>query len=112
MIALNLSRKLIKQLKRERTYDTQNPDGTVFESTRDRNAEPFEVLSAKERAMIIHEQLAKMPEHMRLAAILVIMEGLTQKDAAKALSCSEASVSRHLEMARKWLKVRLNEKLN
>jgi DNA-directed RNA polymerase specialized sigma24 family protein len=59
--------------------------------------------------MIIHAQLQKMPERLRLATILILMEGLSQKDAAGILKCSESSVSRHLDMARKWLKARLQK---
>jgi len=40
---------------------------------------------------------------------LILMEGLSQKDAAGILNRSESSVSRHLDMARKWLKSRLQK---
>ena len=68
---------------------------------------PFETLSAREKADIIHKQLRQMPEHMRLVTILILMEGLSQKDAAGILGCSEPSVSRFVAQARGWLRDRL-----
>lgn len=106
-IASNLLRKRIKESKRENTLGTKSPDGAAVELAEDKNTQPFEVLSSKEKAMIIQRHLQEMPEQMRLVTILVFMEGLTQKDAAGVLSCSEASASRHLDAARKWLRARL-----
>lgn len=106
MIALNLLRKRIKD---RRQVAARTQDGVALELTEHNSVEPFETLSAKEKAAIIHKQLQKMPEHMRLVTILILMEGLTQKDAAGVLNCSEASVSRRLDMARKWLRPRLRK---
>ncbi len=109
MITSNLLRKRAKQIKREKTLDMENPVGVAVKLAEDKSAQPFETLSTKEKTMIIHEQLQQMPEHMRLVTILILMEGLSQKDAAGILNCSEPSVSRHLDMARKWLKARLQK---
>ena len=109
MIASNLLRKRAKQIKREKTLDMRNPESIAIKLAEDKSAQPFETLSTKERTTIIHEQLQQMPEHMRLVTILVLMEGLSQKDAAGILNRSEPSVSRHLDMARKWLKARLQK---
>lgn len=109
MIASNLLRKRAKQIKHEKTLDMENAVSVVVKLAEDKSTQPFETLSTKEKTMIIHEQLQKMPEHMRLVTILILMEGLSQKDAAEILSCSEPTVSRHLEMARKWLKARLQK---
>ncbi len=109
MIASNLLRKRAKQIKREKTLDMENPGSVAIKLAEERSAQPFESLSTKEKTTIIHEQLQKMPEHMRLVTILILMKGLSQKDAAGILNCSEASVSRHLDMARKWLRARLRK---
>lgn len=109
MIASNLLRKRTKQSKREKTIDMENPSRVAAKLAEDKNTQPFETLSAKEKTTIIHEQLQKMPEHMRLVTILILMEGLSQKDAAGILNRSESSVSRHLDMSRKWLKSRLQK---
>lgn len=60
-----------------------------------------------ERAAAVHRELQRMPEKTRLAAILVLMEGQSQKEAARILGCSEASVSRYVEAARHLLRVGL-----
>lgn len=109
MIASNLLRKRSKRIKREKTLDIENLSTAGVKLAEDKNGEPFESLSTKEKTMIIHEQLQKMPKHMRLVTILILMEGLSQKDAAGILNFSESSVSRHLDMARKWLKARLQK---
>jgi len=109
MIASNLLRKRSKQIKREKTLDMENPGSIAIKLAEDKSVQPFEILSTKEKTTIIHEQLQKMPEHMRLVTILILMEGLSQKDAAGILNRSESSVSRHLDMARKWLKSRLQK---
>jgi RNA polymerase sigma-70 factor (ECF subfamily) len=109
MIASNLLRKRAKQIKREKTLDMENPGSAAIRLAEDKSTQPFETLSIKEKTTIIHEQLKQMPKHMRLVAILILMEGLSQKDAAGILNRSESSVSRHLDMARKWLKSRLQK---
>ena len=109
MIASNLLRKRSKQIKREKTLNMENPGSIAIKLAEDKTVQPFETLSTQEKTMIIHEQLRQMPEHMRLVTILILMKGLSQKDAAGILNCSESSVSRHLDMARKWLKSRLQK---
>lgn len=106
-IASNLLRKRTKEVRRETKLAAKTPGGGAVELTDNDNAEPFETLSSKEKAMIVHKQLQEMPEHMRFVTVLILMEGLTQKDAAGILNCSETSVSRYLDMARKWLRARL-----
>ena len=107
MIASNLSRKRIKDVRCERKLTARTSAGTSLDLSEDKEIQPFEKLSIKEKAMIIQKQLRQMPEHMRLVTILILVDGLTQKDAAGILNCSEASVSRHLDAARNWLRARL-----
>jgi RNA polymerase sigma-70 factor (ECF subfamily) len=109
MIASNLLRKRAKKSRHQRQLTAEIEDGPAVKLTGGNNVGPFEILSAKEKSGIIHKQLQKMPEHMRLVTVLTLMEGLTQKDAAGVLNCSEASVSRRLDMARKWLRPRLQK---
>jgi RNA polymerase sigma-70 factor (ECF subfamily) len=107
MIALNLLRKHIKQTEYKKTLPAKLHDIASVEVVEDESAKPFETLFREEKAMIIHKQLQTMPELMRLVTILILMEGLTQKVAAGILTCSEATVSRQLDAARNWLRVRL-----
>ena len=110
-IALNLLRKRVGEIKRRKKLVVKSLRDLTVETTEDKCSEPFEALSAKEKAMIIHEELERMPKQMRLATILILMEGLTQKDAAGILNCSEASLSRCLDRAREWLRAKLRNLL-
>ncbi len=105
MIAANLLRKRIRVISREK-HNRNNADYVAGLASRSK-AEPYQRISDKERAGLIHLQLQQMPQRLRLTTILILMQGINQKDAAGILNCSEASVSRELEMAKKWLRSRL-----
>ena len=107
MIASNLLRKRIKQTDHKQALLIKPLSNASLELPEQKDTQPFEKLSSKEKAMIIREQLQKMPDHMRLVTILVLMEGVTQKDVARILNCSEATVSRWSDAARNWLRDRL-----
>jgi RNA polymerase sigma-70 factor (ECF subfamily) len=72
-------------------------------------AGPVDSMSTKERNVVIQQKVSQMPEHLRMATTLVMMEGLSQKEAARILNRSEASISRHLETARGWLREKLKK---
>ena len=107
MIASNLLRKRIKQPDHTKVLSIKPFNISSFELSKDKDTQPFEKLSRKEKATIIQKQLKKMPEQMRLVTILVFMEGITQKEVAKMLNYSESTVCRHSDAARKWLRARL-----
>jgi len=106
-ITINLSHNVFNKINKEKTMDAQNICEIVNDRSMKKVKGPFETLSAREKADIIHKQLRQMPEHMRLVTILILMEGLSQKDAAGILGCSEPSVSRYIAQARGWLRDRL-----
>jgi RNA polymerase sigma-70 factor (ECF subfamily) len=105
MIASNLLRRHTKRKK----MVSRTSDNLPTENTKNQQSQPFERLSSREKAVVIQKRLQKMPEQMRLVTILTIMEGLSQKEAANVLDFSEASVSRYLEGARKWLHTELQD---
>ena len=106
-IASNLSRKRIKKLKFEKRVISLTSDDSLPGRFEDTNAQPLENLSGREKAMLVQEELQKMPGRVREAAILVLIEGQTQKEAAGILNCSEATISRHLNTAINLLRYRL-----
>jgi RNA polymerase sigma-70 factor (ECF subfamily) len=67
----------------------------------------LDILGEEERAGRIREEIAGLPEDLRLITILVLMDGMTQKEAALVVGCSEATASRRLETARDLLRTRL-----
>ena len=102
-IASNISRGKIKD--KIHKSDFLNCSRILYENN-DAD-EPLQKLSGKERAAVIHNQLQEMPERLRIITTLVIIEDFKQKDVSKILNCSEPSVSRDLENARNWLRIRL-----
>lgn len=107
-IASNLSRKRIKKMKINRNFVSQSID-TLNQSPESNEIQPFENLTKKEKALIIREQLQEMSEHLRMVTVLVLMENVAQKEAAKILNRSEPSISRDLNEARALLQSRLQK---
>lgn len=66
------------------------------------DADPGDELSAR-----IQEALLALPPNQRAAVVLTAYEGLNHAEAARALGCSETTVSWRVHMARKKLKRRL-----
>jgi RNA polymerase sigma-70 factor (ECF subfamily) len=104
MIASNLYRKRVKDKK----YKTTTADVSI-EQLQDTGFQPLENLSVKEKAMLIQKQLRKMPEQIRMTIVLVLIEGLTQKETAEILDCSESTISRNLDSGRECLRNSLRD---
>jgi RNA polymerase sigma-70 factor (ECF subfamily) len=105
-IAANLSRKRIKKMKTQRNFVSSSAD-SLNQSPENNEVQPFENLTKKEKAAIIQEQLQEMSQRLRMVTVLVLMEDLEQKEAAKILNRSEPSISRDLNDAKAWLQSRL-----
>lgn len=108
-ISVNLARKRWKNIQRDRAMSLERDPEVVTSVVADMCNEPVATLSAREKASIVQEKVGQMPEHMRTVTVLILMEGFAQKEAAVILKRSEATVSRHLSMARKWLHSRLQD---
>ena len=65
---------------------------------------PFE---QAELATVLDEELAKLPDHYRLAVVLCELNGVSRKVAAKELGIAEGTLSSRLAKARKLLADRL-----
>jgi RNA polymerase sigma-70 factor (ECF subfamily) len=106
-IASNLLRRRIKDMKVEKRLAARSSSGSATESAENEDGVPSAKMAAEETTAIVRRQVQEMPEHIRLVTILVIMEGLSRKEAAAVLNCSEATVCRRLEAATEWLRARL-----
>jgi RNA polymerase sigma-70 factor (ECF subfamily) len=60
---------------------------------------------------LIQDALLKLPEKQRAAVILTTYDGLSHAEAAKALGCSETTVSWRMFAARRKLKRLLKQLL-
>lgn len=108
-ISVNLARKHWKKIRRNRVMSLERNPEAGTSVVADICNEPVAMLSAREKASIVQEKVGQMPEHMRTVTVLILMEGFAQKEAAAILRRSEATVSRHLSMARRWLHSRLQD---
>jgi len=106
-IASNLVRERAKKMQFEKKLAVKGSGVGAVGPSANADCEPLRKLSAQERTSVVRLKVREMPEDIRLVAILILMEGLSQKDAAAVLSCSEATVCRRLEAARAWLSARL-----
>jgi len=97
-IALNL----VRRRRRPRWRDAPSLQSLQGDATG-----AVEALKGRERVDRVREEIGKLPQPIQLVAILVLMDGAAQKEAAQTIGCSEATVSRHLETAREMLRVRL-----
>lgn len=97
-IALNL----VRRRRRPRKTTAPSPPPAHLDGT-----EAVEALKRRERADLVHEEVGKLPQPLQVVTALVLMNGVTQKEAAAILGRSEATVSRDLATARQVLRARL-----
>ena len=70
----------------------------------DREADGKSAPNGSERGGRVHAALLKLPAKQRAAIVLTVYDGLNHAEAAKALGCSEATVSWRVFVARRKLK--------
>lgn len=102
-----LSNLLRAKHKRKQLFDNYlNSTSCIEKQTPE---QPYEKMIQLERKNAIENCLQEMPEQMRLVTIMVLLEGIHQKEAASILNFSEASVSRHLSTAKELLRAKLTK---
>jgi RNA polymerase sigma-70 factor (ECF subfamily) len=106
-IATNLSRKRIKSMKSEKVTTTDFD--FLPQHVEDKSTQPLEKISGREKAAVIQDELRKMPKHIRMATILVLIEGLSQKETAEALNRSQSAICRDIEIGKDRLRQRLQK---
>ena len=68
---------------------------------------PAEALDRKELREMLDDAIMKLPLEQRVALCLVAQDGLSYRDAADVLDCSEGTVASRVWSARRWLRSRL-----
>ena len=106
-IAVNASLTLLRKRGRER-------DRAAFDENTAAAAGALGEISVPERSSArneirarVDEAVASLPAHFRASFVLVAGEGLSHRDAAQVLGCSENTVSWRMHKARKLLRARL-----
>jgi RNA polymerase sigma-70 factor (ECF subfamily) len=103
-IAMNTSLSHFKQ-NRHRAGETELQE-TIIGS----EAGVLSLVLEKEREDYLRKALGELPERQRLAVILRAYEGLSCKETAGVMGCSEGTVKAHYHAAVKGLKDILREK--
>lgn len=78
----------------------------------DPNPAPHHSLTDSDSLQQIETALANLPQRQQQAFMLRLWEGMSVRETATAMSCSEGSVKTHLSRALTALKAELNEELN
>jgi RNA polymerase sigma-70 factor (ECF subfamily) len=103
-IAMNTSLSHFKQ-NRQRGMETELQEALIGSQ-----AGALSLVIEKERMDYIRKALVALPERQRLAIILRAYEGLSCKETAEVMGCSEGAVKAHYHTAVKGLRVLLKEK--
>jgi WD40 repeat protein len=72
--------------------------------------DPADEISLRESQELLHQELAALPEHLRLPLVLCYLQGRTRDEAARRLGWSLATLIRRLEQGRKLLHARLSRR--
>jgi RNA polymerase sigma factor (sigma-70 family) len=88
--------------------DAQRRERRERQPRRESQASPD--LSWREACGVLHEELDKLPERLRLPLMLCYLEGKSRDEAARQLGCSFNTVKRRLELGRAKLRGRLSRR--
>jgi RNA polymerase sigma-70 factor (ECF subfamily) len=108
-IATNLSRKRVKNMSFEKNIVTATDSDFLPRRSENKCTQPFKNVIGREKVAVIQDELWKMPEHIRTATILVLIEGFSQKETAEVLNRSQSSISRDIEIGKDRLRQRLQK---
>lgn len=96
--AMDFNRKNAVRRKHEATYVTEEQCGN-----------PVPCSHSSIDARNVFSAIDRLPDKQKSAVLLVCSEGLSHKEAARVLKCSESTISWRIFMARKRLRTYLNE---
>ena len=83
----------------------------VVDARRPADQDPAVVLREKELSELLAEAIGKLPADQRAALALVVQEGLSYREASKALRCSQGTVAWRVWNARRLLREMLGKHL-
>jgi RNA polymerase sigma-70 factor (ECF subfamily) len=89
--------------KRQRRREDDSIEG-------DAQYQPFAQLEARQSLMELQRWLAVLPEEQRTVLLLCSFEGLSGKEVAEILQCSEGAVEQRLVRARQALRQQMNQR--
>lgn len=101
-VALRVARTSRRATARRRAHEKQSAEQKPVESIDE--ADPSETYEG------LHEEVASLPEKLRLAVVLCYLEGMTAEAAADRLGCPRGTVLSRLSQARERLRLRLTRR--
>src|SRR5206468_11682911 len=69
--------------------------------------DPLDEITARELLRVVDDELARLPDRLRLPVLLCCVQGLSREEAAEQLGCPAGVVKGRLERARRRLADRL-----
>lgn len=94
-------------------FTKENEDGDVFDPIENAEAEginnPLDRIDLEQGNEALVQAVSELPERQRQAFLLRYWEGLSEKEMAFTMQCSEGSVKTHLSRALAQLRKRLQE---
>lgn len=112
-ICINVSLNIIRKRKRTDSLDLQDP--RTPEPAADpsqNNTDPRRALQSAELASRLSKALDGLSPTLRTTVIVVLIEGVPQKDAAVTFGCSEGTVAWRIHEARRRLRESLGDLLD
>jgi len=106
-IAVNVSLTFLKKKGREKNRSAFDERLAVPATGPGAASGPEENSSRNEIKARVDEAVASLPTPFRASFALVVGEGMSHRDAARVLGCSENTVSWRMHKARKLLRARL-----
>lgn len=111
-IAVNKSLNFLKKKDRERELVGFEDNRVPGESSPGAAGSPERSSIGGETAAEIERAIDALPPSFKAPFVLVVNQGLSHREAAEALGCSENAVSWRMHKARKLLRARLERFLN
>lgn len=104
-ISINKSLDSLRKMQRKKRI--ANLKELFFEKHNDQPANPHQILEEKERAKILNEQIASLPENQRIAIVLSRYDNMSNGRIAEIMNVSEAAVESLLHRAKENLRKKL-----
>lgn len=111
-IAVNLSLNFLKKKGREKGREDFEDNAAIFDRTEYAALSPEGDSIKKELQDRLQDAIDKLPPVYLAAFNLVVRQGLSHREAAAVLGCSENTVSWRMHKARKMLQIRLRPYLS
>ena len=106
-IAVNLSLTFLRKRAREKDRAAFDENLAAASPANGASPSPEGSSALSEIKARVDEAVGALPAHFRASFVLVAGEGLSHRDAARVLGCSENTVAWRMHKARKLLRARL-----